>query len=165
MVDLPWQLALLGTGDKSLEEKALALQAAYPYRVSTAITYNETYSHKLYAASDIFLMPSLYEPCGLSQMIAMRYGSVPLARATGGLVDTITNHFSDPQNSTGFLFDQKTPEGFDAALRRTLQVYSDSQTWRTIQQRAMTRNFSWGYSAQEYIDLYHVLSNEAANGK
>jgi starch synthase len=160
MVDLPWQLALLGTGDQALEEKALALQTAYPYRVSAAFTYDEAYSHTLYAAADILLMPSLYEPCGLSQMIAMRYGTIPVARATGGLVDTIINHFKDPENSTGFLFDQKTPEGFDTTLRRALQVYTDLPAWRALQQRAMSRNYSWGYSAREYIDLYKSIINE-----
>ena len=162
IVDLPWQLALLGTGDQALEEKALALQTAYPYRVSAALTYDEAYSHKLYAAADIFLMPSLYEPCGLSQMIAMRYGTIPVARATGGLVDTITNHFVDQENSTGFLFDQKTPEGFDSALRRALQVYTDTKTWKALQHRAMSKNYSWGFSAREYVDNYESLLSEVA---
>jgi len=162
MVDLPWQLALLGTGDEPLEEKALALQTTYPYRVSAALTFDEAYSHKLYAAADILLMPSLYEPCGLSQMIALRYGTIPVARATGGLVDTITNHFTDPENSTGFLFEQKTPEGFDDALRRALQVYTDAPIWRALQQRAMAKNYSWDFSAREYLNLYLSLINEAA---
>lgn len=160
MVDIPWQLALLGTGDQTLEEKALALQEAYPYRVSTVLAYNEAYSHKLYAAADILLMPSFYEPCGLSQMIAMRYGTIPVARATGGLVDTITNHLSDPKNSTGFLFEHKTPEAFDASLRKALQVYTELATWKEIQQRAMKRNYSWSFSAQEYLNLYHKLMSE-----
>jgi len=162
IIDLPWQLALLGTGDPLLEEKARELQKTYPYRIRTEIKYDEALAHKLYAASDIFLMPSIYEPCGLSQMIAMRYGTIPIARATGGLVDTINDFSADPESSTGFLFESKTPEGFVEAMRFALQVYTDIPIWRRLQHNAMMADFSWQTSAHEYLEMYQSLfSNEA----
>jgi len=136
-----------------LETSCRSLEAEFPERVRALITYDEALSRRLYAAGDILLMPSRYEPCGISQMIAMRYGTVPLARSTGGLHDTIHD---DPTlaESTGFLFDEADPEAFAGSLRRALYIYSNQAEWRNIQIRGMNQDFSWSKSALEYGNLY-----------
>lgn len=151
--DLKWQAVILGTGDSLLESSCRSLEAEFPDRVRALITYDGALSRRLYAAGDILLMPSRYEPCGLSQMIAMRYGTVPLARSTGGLRDTIHD---DPTlaESTGFLFDEADPEAFADTLRRTLYIFSNQIEWRNIQMRGMNQDFSWSKSALEYGNLY-----------
>ncbi|MHB1482212.1 MAG: glycogen synthase, partial [Bellilinea sp.] len=151
--DLKWQAVILGTGDSLLETSCRSLEAEFPDRVRALITYDGALSRRLYAAGDILLMPSRYEPCGLSQMIAMRYGTVPLARSTGGLRDTIHD---DPTlaESTGFLFDEADPEAFADTLRRTLYIFSNQIEWRNIQMRGMNQDFSWSKSALEYGNLY-----------
>lgn len=151
--DHDWQAIILGTGDPLLETSCRSLEAEFPNRVRALIKYDSALSHQLYAAGDIFLMPSRYEPCGLSQMISMRYGCIPLARATGGLRDTIHD---DPTltASTGFLFEEENPEMFAETLRRALYVYQDQDDWKKIQLRAMNQDFSWIKSALEYANLY-----------
>jgi starch synthase len=118
-------------------------------------------SHLLYAGADLLLMPSRYEPCGLAQMIAMRYGCIPLARATGGLADTIRDAFSGP-DGTGFLFNQANPEALAALLRKVLYRYSDRKFWRGIQAQGMQVDFSWKNSAKAYAALYTRLTGDQA---
>jgi starch synthase len=110
----------------------------------------------MYAAGDMILMPSRYEPCGLAQMIAMRYGCVPVARATGGLSDTVFDG-SSPDESTGFLFEDATPEALAAALRRAITAFSDKTGWRARQEYGMQQDFSWQRFAQAYVHIYHRL--------
>lgn len=155
--DLNWQAIILGTGDPLLETSCRSLESEYPERVRAVIRFDGVLSRRMYAGGDILLMPSRYEPCGLAQMIAMRYGTVPLARATGGLRDTIVD---DPTlaTSTGFLFDEARPEDFADALRRTLFAFPDQTVWPPIQMRGMERDFSWEKSALEYARLYYKLS-------
>jgi starch synthase len=155
----PWQAVILGTGDPELETAVQQLQDDFPERVRAILRYDENLSRCIYAGADMLLIPSRYEPCGLTQMIAMRYGCVPVARATGGLCDTITDYRASP-SSTGFLFRNATYPALALALRRALQVYNDSQTWQDIQRCGMLRDFSWKRSAQEYLELYRsLLSN------
>jgi len=153
----PLQAVFLGTGDPILEQAVHRLASTYPDFVRAQITYNEKLSRHIYAGADILLMPSRYEPCGLSQMIAMHYGCLPIARATGGLSDTI----QDPTNtdqSTGFLFKLATSEALADTILRALMVYSkDPHTWHTMQIRAMQIDFSWNRSALEYIKQYKIL--------
>jgi starch synthase len=151
--DLPWQAVILGTGDATLEAMMKALEATFPERVRTLIRFDAKLSRRLYAAADTILIPSRYEPCGLTQMIAMRYGCVPVANATGGLQDTIQD-FADFGHSTGFLFRGATSENLAAALRRALNVYAEPNAWRGLQVRGMQKDFSWGNSARQYLDLY-----------
>jgi starch synthase len=115
------------------------------------IRFDAKLSRRIYGSSDLLLMPSRYEPCGLAQMIAMRYGSIPLARATGGLRDTIAD------GRTGFLFADSSPNVMAATLRRAIEVYGYSAKWQTMQQTAMFEDFSWEKSAFQYADLYHQL--------
>ena len=152
----PWQAILLGTGDKRLEQDCKDLEIELAHKVRAAIRFDTNLSRRMYAGADMLLMPSRYEPCGLSQMFAMRYGCLPVARATGGLVDTII----DPKSSdsgTGFLFSRIDPRSFANTLKRALQAYCQKDTWRIMQENAMAQDFSWARSAEQYVNLYTKL--------
>ena len=154
MAKQDWQLVVLGAGDPKLESLAKKLQADLPGRVCVETRYDAKLARQIYGGSDIFLMPSRYEPCGLSQMIAMRYGSVPLVRAVGGLHDTVTD------SETGFVFVDKKVKSFNDTLRRALSVYPDHARWLKLQKAGMAQDFSWSNSARKYLDLYKKLMNE-----
>jgi starch synthase len=155
--DLPWQAIILGTGNPIIEEMAQGLQESYPNRVRSVIDYNNELAHQLYAGADMFMMPSRYEPCGLSQMIAMRYGCVPIARATGGLVDTIQPISHQVNSGTGYLFTRPYPSIFALTLKRAINHYQDQKKWKSIQHNGMSIDFSWEKSAREYIKVYEDL--------
>lgn len=148
------QLVVLGTGDWSFEQCFIEAQNRYPGRLAARILYSESLASRIYAGADIFLMPSKSEPCGLSQMIAMRYGALPLVRSTGGLRDSVTSYpLSD---SNGFAFEEYSGEALLSTVKTALRVYS-SREWSAIQQRAMRCDFSWDSSADKYISLYSEL--------
>jgi starch synthase len=149
-----WQLILLGAGDLKLEALAKKLQQDMPGRVCVETRYDARLARQIYGGSDIFLMPSRYEPCGISQMIAMRYGSVPLVRAVGGLHDTVTD------SETGFVFVDTKVKSFNDALRRALQCYTDRSRWVQLQKAGMAQDFSWSSSASKYLDVYQKLIGE-----
>jgi starch synthase len=149
-----WQLVLLGAGDLKLEETAKKLQEELPDRVRVETRYDAKLARQIYGGSDLFLMPSRYEPCGISQMIAMRYGSVPLVRAVGGLHDTVTD------SETGFVFVDTKVKSFNDTLRRALEVFPDRSRWVKLQQAGMAQDFSWPNSARKYLDLYKKLVSE-----
>ncbi len=151
LVDLPWQAVILGTGDPKLEEFARKLAALFPERVHFEAKYDARLARLIYAGADIFLMPSRYEPCGLSQMIAMRYGCIPVVRAVGGLHDTVTD------GETGFVFIQPKVKDFVAAVNRAVETYKNEQAWRSMQINAMSQDFSWTNSALQYLELYKRL--------
>jgi len=155
-LQLPWQIIILGTGDPELESATQKLASDYPERVRVVTRFDSQLSHQLYAGSDLLLMPSRYEPCGLAQMIAMRYGCVPLARRTGGLRDTIRPYLQ-AADSTGFLFDNPTPEAFSACLASALLVYKEKPEWQALQSRGMVQDFSWQRSALDYTKIYRSL--------
>lgn len=156
IADLPWQCILLGAGDPGLQKDAQQLEVDFPNRVRTAIRFDAQLSRRMYAGGDMLLMPSRYEPCGLAQMIAMRYGCVPVARATGGLRDTIRDE-ADPANSTGFLFEEASSDAMTEALQRAISAYNDSRGWRARQLCGMQQDFTWQRSAQAYVHLYNKL--------
>ena len=147
----PWQAIILGTGDASIEKQAKRLERLFPDRVKVEIRYDDRLARKIYAGSDMFLMPSRYEPCGLSQMVAMRYGCLPIARATGGLKDTIKHE------ETGFLFEGENIKSLSKAMRGALKIYEDKNHWKTMQRNAMAEDFSWKNSAKQYAKLYQTL--------
>ncbi len=149
--DLPWQAIFLGTGHANLEASARRLEADLPDRVCAVLRFDARLSREIYAGADIFLMPSRYEPCGLAQMIAMRYGALPLARAVGGLRDTIVH------NQTGFLFAGASPHALSVSLRSALKKFPNAKTWRAMQRRAMAQDFSWARSAGQYVELFEAL--------
>ena len=146
-----WQLVVLGAGNPKIEEQAKKLQASLPDRVRVETRYDAKLARQIYAGSDIFLMPSRYEPCGISQMIAMRYGSVPLVRAVGGLHDTVTD------SETGFVFVDKKVKSFNDTLKRALRLYPYHSRWAALQKAGMAQDFSWTRSAQKYLELYKKL--------
>lgn len=146
-----WQLVVLGAGNPKIEEQAKKLQASLPDRVRVENRYDAKLARQIYAGSDIFLMPSRYEPCGISQMIAMRYGSVPLVRAVGGLHDTVTD------SETGFVFVDKKVKSFNDTLKRAFQLYPYHSRWAALQKAGMAQDFSWSRSAQKYVELYKKL--------
>lgn len=154
--DLPWQAVFLGTGVPLLESAARSLEVEFPDRVRAVIRFDSGLARHLYAGGDILLMPSRYEPCGLAQMIAMRYGCVPLGRATGGLRDTILDA-GVHSPGTGFLFDDATPESFAAALKRAIKHFRLRAEWRQIQQAGMQQDFSWQQSAIKYAHHYREI--------
>jgi starch synthase len=151
-----WQAILLGSGDPVIETTAQRLEDDMPDRVRVAVRYDAALSRRMYAGGDMLLIPSRYEPCGLTQMLAMRYGCLPVARATGGLRDTILDN-PDPHLGTGFLFEGVSAEALAAAVRRALAVYTDRASWVALQQSAMFQDFSWTRSAQTYINLYFQI--------
>jgi len=146
-----WQLVILGAGNSKIEEQAKKLQELLPDRVRVETRFDAKLARQIYAGSDIFLMPSRYEPCGISQMIAMRYGSVPLVRAVGGLHDTVTD------SETGFVFVDKKVKSFNDTLKRALQLYPYHSRWAALQKAGMAQDFSWSRSAQKYVELYKKL--------
>jgi starch synthase len=152
-----WQAILLGTGDPKLEEACRKLEKNHPERVGAAIRFDVKLSRRMYAGADILLMPSRYEPCGLAQMMAMRYGCVPLARATGGLQDTIVDVASSGEKGTGFLFQPATATAFAETLHQALEIFPDQERWSAIQRRGMGQDFSWENSAIQYVKLYREL--------
>ena len=151
-----WQLVLLGAGDAKLEGEAKKLQELLPDRVRVETRFDSTLARQIYAGSDIFLMPSRYEPCGISQMIAMRYGSVPLVRAVGGLHDTVTD------SETGFVFVDTKVKSFNDTLKRAMKLLPYHSRWLNLQKAGMEQNFSWSASAQKYLALYQKLIENAA---
>lgn len=152
-----WQAIILGTGNPQIEKMASNLAQIYPERIKTVTKFDPALSHQLYAGADIFLMPSRYEPCGISQMISMRYGTIPVARATGGLEDTITHYRGNTEEATGFLFKHKYPSAFANGLLRALNTYKNKPVWARLQQNGMNRDFSWQRSAEAYVEVYKSL--------
>ena len=155
----PVQLVILGTGEGRYEELFRNYAWRYPDKLSAQITFNDELAQKIYAGSDIFLMPSLYEPCGLAQMFAMRYGSIPVVRKTGGLADTVKYFSSDTQGGNGFVFEDFLASGLMWALNRALDYYN-TPSWPMIVKNAMACDFSWDKSAKAYVKLYKELTCE-----
>jgi starch synthase len=159
MMDEDWQFVLLGTGDSALEDRAERFSADHPDRVCFVKRFAPKLARRIYGGSDMMIIPSRYEPCGLAQMIAMRYGSIPVVRSTGGLKDTVEAY--DPEGrGTGFTFGPAKPNALIDALRRGLSVYLDQKEWGTLKQRAMKKDFSWERSAEDYYELYRGASGE-----
>ena len=146
------QFALLGTGLPALEREYALIERQFPGRAMVRLTFDGDLARRIYAGADMLLIPSRYEPCGLTQMIGMRYGAVPVARRTGGLADTVTD-LGEP-GATGVLFDEYAPAALAGALERALRVYSDPPSWTVLQRRGMEKDFSWTRSAGEYAALY-----------
>ena len=154
LVRLDATFAIVGTGEPRFEQMWRALAAAHPARIGVHIGFDERRAHIVEAGADIFLMPSRFEPCGLNQMYSMRYGTVPVVRASGGLVDTVRPYNPKNGQGTGFLFSHYEPAALLNALRYALQVYRAPRAWRRLQTNGMKRDFSWDRSAAEYLKVY-----------
>jgi starch synthase len=148
------QLAVLGSGDAPIEEAFAAAAARYPGRVSVTLGYRDDLARRIYAGADLFLMPSRYEPCGLSQLIALRYGCIPVARRTGGLADTVVDFDPVARSGTGFLFDDFSVDDLLGAVRRAIAAHRDAEGWSALIGNAMRQDFSWDASARHYVTLY-----------
>ncbi|NIW46235.1 MAG: glycosyltransferase [candidate division Zixibacteria bacterium] len=161
---MDWQAVILGTGNPELENQAKRFESEMPDRLRALIRFDGDLARRIYGGADIMMIPSRYEPCGLIQMIAMRYGCVPVARATGGLKDTITD-YGESNSSTGFLFEQADPVEMAAALERALVTYKDKRRWPHLQKRGMSKDFSWKKSAAQYFQLYQSLVEKKLSEK
>ncbi len=146
----------LGKGDKPIENSLKELSEKYKDTVSANIRFDETLAHRIYAASDFFLMPSRYEPCGLGQLIAYRYGTIPIARATGGLKDTI-NDLNDQGNGTGFLFEEYSDKAFLDKLHQAYKLYDNQGSMLNIRKHIMSLDYSWENQSKEYMKLYERI--------
>ena len=153
------QLVILGTGDYWYEETFKNLQYRYPDKVSANIKFDNTLAHKIYAATDMFLMPSLFEPCGLGQLIALRYASIPIVRETGGLKDTITPYNKYNGKGNGFGFKNFNSNELMQIVEYALTIYNDEKAWNNIIRQAMNSDNSWGKSAMQYKLLYEGVIN------
>lgn len=156
--DHEWQLVLLGTGDPALEREAREYAAQNPERVRVILSFDPIMARKIYAGCDMLLIPSRYEPCGLTQLIAMRYGCVPIARETGGLADTVMD-VDRVTSGTGFLFEKPTSSDLRMAILRALKYYKRKDAWQQVQRSGMKMDFSWGHSAAEYLGLYQQIGS------
>jgi starch synthase len=150
---LPARMVLLGSGDPHLEHVFHEFARLYPDRFAVRIGYDEGLAHLIEAGADIFLMPSKYEPCGLNQMMSMRYGTLPVVRATGGLADTVVDA-SDSVRGTGFSFREYRPDALLQTVRRAVKTFRDRERWMALQRNAMAQDFSWAQSARRYRELY-----------
>ncbi len=146
--------AVLGTGDPRYEKLFRELAAAYPDRFAVKIGFDESLAHLIEGAADMFLMPSRFEPCGLNQMYSMRYGTVPVVRATGGLIDTVADYNDATGIGTGFAFRLHTPAALFEAMERAQAVFANPSRWKALQVAGMRQDFSWDRSAREYVKLY-----------
>ena len=157
LVNLDIQLVVLGTGEAKYEEMFRQNAWYHPEKVSSNITFSDDMAHKIYASADMLLMPSMFEPCGLSQMIAMAYGTIPIVRETGGLKDSVQpfNEFTGEGN--GFSFAPYSAHDMLYTLRMALHFFADKEIWVPLMKRAMKMDFSWGASAKKYDEMYQKL--------
>jgi starch synthase len=157
-------IVALGTGDREYEEMFLRLNKQFPQKIAVRIAYNNEIAHKIEAGADMFLMPSRYEPCGLNQIYSLKYGTVPIVRATGGLDDTIEPWDARTGKGTGFKFTEYNGESLLLTVKEALQAYLDRTSWQALMRNGMRKDFSWNASAKEYVKVYErVRQLKAAN--
>jgi starch synthase len=159
LMELPLQLAILGSGEKKYEQTLKHWNTLYPDRIALKLGYDEALAHLIEAGSDLFLMPSRFEPCGLNQMYSQRYGTVPIVRCVGGLADTVED--ANPANleqgtASGVVFHEASAAALLQAITRALDLYQDKPQWKKIQKTGMKKDFSWKKSGRKYLDLYDL---------
>jgi len=163
LAGIPAQFTALGSGERAHEDALRALATQDPDHIAVVVGFDETLAHMIEAGADMFLMPSRFEPCGLNQMYSQRYGTPPVARATGGLADTIVDYTPAALRAgmaTGFLFSEPTADGLAAAVRRAIAIYRDRSAWRSLQRNAMARDFGWNEPARQYVELYRRVIDQ-----
>lgn len=155
LMELDIQFILLGTGEAKYHVRMEQIKERFPAKASIHLTFDPKLAKKIYAGADIFLMPSKYEPCGLGQLISLRYGTIPIVRATGGLKDTITDFNLERQIGNGFVFTEYSSSALLATIKRAVDVFcNDKESWKKLMLNGMSADFSWEHSAKEYIELY-----------
>jgi starch synthase len=166
LAHLDASFVVLGTGEARYESLWTTLAARHPHRIGVRIGFDESLAHLVEGGADLFLMPSRFEPCGLNQMYSMRYGTVPVVHAVGGLADTVVDYSAGSTQSTGFVFRDYTPAALLDALTRALTLFADVDHWRALQLAGMRQDFSWDRSAQEYVKIYEraLQTRTRANG-
>ncbi len=155
------QVVLLGTGEPRYHDLFRELAAHNRRQLAVYLTFDGALAQRIYAGADMFLMPSRFEPCGLGQLISLRYGTVPVVRATGGLADTVIDYQAATDRGTGFVFRRYHPVSLTMALGRALEVYRSAERWQAIQRRGMTQDLSWDASAQRYVSAYREAIDRA----
>lgn len=157
LLEMDIQIVVLGTGEYKYEELFRAAAVKFPERVSLNIKFDATLAQRIYAGSDMFLMPSLFEPCGLSQLFSLRYGTIPIVRETGGLNDTITSYNEFNNEGNGFTFRNYNADDMLYTIRRAISFYHRKDIWSDLVRKAMEQDFSWGKSAGKYLELYKSI--------
>lgn len=157
LLQMDLQIVILGTGDQDYEDVFEYYSQVYPSKLSSNITFNDAMAKKIYASSDMFLMPSLFEPCGLSQMIAMRYGSVPVVRETGGLKDTVKPYNVKKKQGTGFTFSNYNAHEMLDTIKRAVEAYQNKKAWKELVLRGMNEKNSWSHAAKNYKSFYKEI--------
>jgi starch synthase len=161
VVELDAGLVVLGAGDEEYQDFFVKLGKTYPGSTAVRIGFDEPLAHRIMAGADILLVPSRYEPCGLTQMYALKYGTVPIVRATGGLDDTIEQFDPDSGEGTGFKFAAYKAEAFLGQIKEAVGLFEDGRGWRKLVKNGMQKDFSWERSAQEYISVYEKARRTA----
>jgi starch synthase len=161
LVNRPIRMVVLGTGERDVEEGLKGLEHRAPDRFAVRLAYDDTLAHKIEAGADMFLMPSRFEPCGLTQLYSLRYGTVPVVRSTGGLVDTVEPWNPTTGQGTGFRFDNADGTGLVWALDEARAAHKDRKGWQRLMKNGMSRDFSWERSAHGYVDLYRRAKAKA----
>ena len=163
MASLGIQLVVLGIGEEYLQNLFNGLAGEFPNNLKIDLKFDSSLARRIYAGSDMFLMPSRYEPCGLGQLISMRYGTIPIVRKTGGLVDTVEEYDPNIDSGTGFCFEDEHPGALMWAIGKALDVYRQKDKWQKVILNAMSKDFSWKHSANEYLELYKKALMTKAN--
>lgn len=152
------EMVVLGAGEPHYERFFTQAAERYPAKIAVRIGFDEAMAHKIEAGADIFLMPSQYEPCGLNQMYSLKYGTIPVVRSIGGLKDTVEDYDDESGTGTGFVFDEYKPQALLHAIERALRVFGNQRNWTSLCRKAMSMNFSWDHSAENYDELYRTLA-------
>jgi starch synthase len=160
LVELDLQVAILGTGDREYEARFRSLQSRHPSRIGLHVGFDEGLAHRIEGGADMFVMPSRYEPCGLSQQYSLRYGTIPIVSSTGGLADTVVSY--SPRTvregrATGFAFGPASPQGLLLAVLLALRVYDNRAQWESLMRAGMQMDVSWTRSARAYVELYREV--------
>ncbi|NOY76783.1 MAG: glycogen synthase GlgA [Calditrichaeota bacterium] len=157
LMKLDLEYVLLGTGEPQYHKLFEIFQKKYPRKISAQLKFDNRLAHLIEAGSDMFLMPSKYEPCGLNQMYSLRYGTIPIVRKTGGLADTVVNFNPETHSGTGFVFEEYSASALIEAVKRAVETFQNKKIWVQLQKQAMKQDFSWDASAKEYLKLYAQL--------
>jgi starch synthase len=164
LLSLDLQMVILGTGDEKYHRLFTAMRAKYPKKISVNLLFDNPLAHLIEAGSDMFLMPSRYEPCGLNQLYSLKYGTVPVVRKTGGLADTIEDYDPKTGAGTGFVFKDYDPAELLDTIKLALRVYEDKEAWAKLMKNGMEKDFSWESSARKYVELYRKAQEKAKAG-